>query len=106
MSEFSEAFAEAWEPALGVFGDECTIGGTTYPCIIHGFETTTEVQRGQAGRVRSANGSVILSSTDWTASGARKGTQVTIPGGTFRVLNDPEPGYTSNTIELQLGPLT
>ena len=115
MSEFAQAFSAAYETAQSVFGDTCTIAGQTYTCVIHSFELSEVIRPGQsAGRSQSASGLIILSVAQWEDAKARlvvqgkkaKGAHVTIPGGTFRVLNDPNAGYDSHTVELQLGPLT
>jgi hypothetical protein len=115
MSEFAQSFASAYEAAQTVFGDTCTIAGQTYTCVIHGFDLREGIRPGQsAGRSQEAAGVVILSVTQWEDAKTRlvaqgkktKGAHITIPGGTFRVLNDPDAGYDSHTVELQLGPLT
>ncbi|EIQ01053.1 hypothetical protein OpiT1DRAFT_05617 [Opitutaceae bacterium TAV1] len=110
MNDFTEAFSLAFEPATDVFGDTCTIAGKTCPCIIHGFDLADTIADGKAGRSQEATGTVILSIACWEDAKARagraRGLHVTIPGGTFRVRNNPDVGYTGDTVELQLGPLT
>jgi hypothetical protein len=116
MSDFSDAFADVFDAAAALFGDTCVIAGTTYACVIHGFEAREEVRGGNtAGRQQDANGTLYLRGTDWEAAkvlllaaGRRtpKGAPVTVAGDTFRIINDPEIGYDSDTVELQLGPLS
>jgi hypothetical protein len=114
MSEFSDAFASAFDAAVSVWDESCTIAGEPYPCIIHGFELSENVTPGGAGRARSADGSIILTVTAWEDAKARlamqgkktKGIHVTISRGTFRVVNDHDAGINSDTVEIRLGPLT
>lgn len=106
MSDFSDAFAASWSAAFQVFGDTCTLNGTDYGCIIHNFRVADEVVPGRPGRTAVVAGTVVMKATDWVAAAGRKGAQIGLPGGTFRVMNDPEPGYSTDTVELQIGPLT
>lgn len=111
MSEFSAAMSLTWDTSSRVFGDTVTIGGVSYPCIIHGFEATDSVigQRqgvpGRPGRSADVAGQVVMRSVDWAAAGGRKGTQVTFSFGTFRVLNNPDVGHGSAEVVLNIGPL-
>lgn len=114
MNDFTEAFSSAFEVSTEIFGDECSIAGETYPCVIHGVESEETIKSGAPGRSKDSAGTVILSVEAWreakerlTASGKNtKGARITILGGTFRILNDPDTRYTRDTVELHLGPLT
>lgn len=114
MSEFSDAFADTFDVSHDIFGDTCTIAEEDFDCIIHGFELLDTVRPGTAGRVQNAQGTVILTTVAWEAAKTAltnlgkktSGAHVTIPGGTFRILNNPDVGYTSDHVELQLGPLS
>lgn len=105
MSEFSQAFDQTWDAAISVFGDKCVLMGVEYDCVIHAFDASTEVRRGAAGLSQIAEGSVIMRSTDWTDSGARKGVRIKLQGRDYRVTNDPEPGYTGSTVTLTVSPI-
>ncbi len=106
MSEFSDAFSQADESAIDVFGETCTIGGTDYDCVIHSLSASNEVVAGRPGRVSVVQGTVLMRAVDWAAASGAKGTQITVGGGTYRVMNEPDKGYAAGTVELQLGPLT
>ena len=114
MSEFSDAFSDAFDAASLVWGETCVIAGETYPCQIHGFEASETIKPGTAGRSQEAVGTVILKASDWAAAKAlltaqgkpTKGVRVTVAGDTFRVINSPDVGYDSDTVELRCGPLT
>ena len=106
MSTFSAAMASATSIGQSIFGDTCEIDGTEYTCIVHAFNATDSVVPGRPRRVSGATGVVTMTLVAWTASGAGKGTQIVLRGGTFRIMNDPETGYVSDTVELQIGPLT
>ena len=111
MSEFSNAFALSFDSAASVFGDLCTIANNQYPCVIHSLGLNASVKSGAAGRGQEVTGAVVMLKADWIAARAvldrqnRKGAQIILPGGTFRVLNDPLASYTSGTVRLDIGPL-
>lgn len=114
MSEFSDAFANAYDAAIAVFGDTCTLAGRSYPCIIHGLTLTEGIRPGlNAGRAQIVGGTVIISTVHWLeavateiAAGRKgKGLAITLPGGVFRATNNPDVGYESDTVELTIGPL-
>lgn len=104
MSQFSDAFEQATESAISVFGDTCTINGDDYDCIIHSLAVSNEVVNGRPGRTELVQGVVIMRAADWATAAGAKGTLIAVGGGTYRVLNDPSKGFTSGTVELQLGP--
>lgn len=106
MSEFSDNMAHAWSTSTRVFGDTIAIGAATYDCVIHTLELTTEVVPGRPGRVEVLTGQVIMKLADWTAAGGAKGTRVTVGGAEARVLNNPDVGFTADTVTLILGPRT
>lgn len=115
MSEFSDALTLAFDPALAVFGETCTIDGETYNCVPHALDGSETIRGGfNAGRSRDVTGVILLRLTDWetiktlrtAANQTTRGLRVTTAAGTFRILNDPDLGYEGDTVELQLGPLT
>lgn len=107
MSEFSTAMAIAWTPAKQVFGETLTFDGsaTQYDCVIHELNVSNEIQQGRPGRSVVLSGRVLIKSTDWIASGAAKGSRLTVGGSAARVMNDPNVGYASDTTTLELGPI-
>lgn len=107
MSEFSTAMAIAWNPAKQVFGEKLVFTGsaTEYDCVIHELNVSNEVQQGRPGRSVVLAGRVLLKLTDWVSSGAAKGSRVTVGGSAARVTNDPDVGYASDTVVLELGPI-
>lgn len=106
MSEFSDALSTAWDTSVRVFGDVIAIGGTDYDCVVHAMQYSTEVQGGRPGRVAVLSGTAVMKATDWTLASGRKGIVIAVGNADGRVLNDPNVGYTSDTVTLQLGPLT
>ena len=114
MSEFSQAFAGAFNVSKIIFGDTCTIAGLTFTCVIHNLTARETIDPRLAGRRQDATGVVILSAADWDSAQAAltaqgkptKRPHIGLPGGIFRVLNDPNPGYTTDTVELEVGPLS
>lgn len=114
MSEFSDAFAASFDSSLEVFGDECELAGETFDCVIHGLELRQTIRPGEPGRKKDVEGSVHLSAATWaeakellTAQGKKvEGARIGLPGGVFRITNDPDVGYSSATVQLQIGPLT
>lgn len=115
MSEFSDAFALAFDPGFAVFGEVCTIDGNDYDCIPHALDGAETIRGGfSAGRGRDVTGVVVLRLADWTtvktlrtaANQTIRGLRVVTAAGTFRIINDPDLGYEGDTVELQLGPLT
>jgi hypothetical protein len=117
MSDFSDAFADAFPAAVSVFGGTgaCTIAGQAYDCIIHALDLQETIRGGTAGRQQETEAAIYLTAADWTDAKARilaagrrntKGAHVTVGGATLRILNDPDVGYDSDTVELRLGPLT
>ncbi len=114
MSEFSDAFGTVFDASYAVFGDICTIANEQYQCVIHGFNLADVIRPGSAGRSQDISGSVVITADAWEDAKTRlialgikiKGARVILPGGTFRIVNDPDQGFTSSIVELQLGPLT
>ncbi|MEY4489004.1 MAG: hypothetical protein RIQ79_1512 [Verrucomicrobiota bacterium] len=114
MSEFSDALALAFDPAIAVFGETCTVDGNTYDCIPHATDGKENIRSGySAGRSREVNGTLYIRGADWTtiknirtaAGASTKGIRVTTSAGTFRVINDPDISVINDTAEFQLGPL-
>lgn len=107
MSEFSTAMAIAWNPAKQVFGEKLVFSGsaTEYDCVIHELSVSNEIQQGRPGRSVVLAGRVLLKSTDWIASGAAKGSRLTVGGSAARIINDPDVGYANDTTTLELGPI-
>ena len=114
MSQFSDAFAGAFDTSYSIFGDDCTIAATTYSCVVHDLDLAGTVRPGlSAGRGLDVSGTVILRKVDWLDAVTRlealgkkgKGAQITLPGGTFRIINYPDIAPTSDTVRLLLGPL-
>ncbi len=106
MSEFSDNMALAWASSARVFGDTIVIGALTFTCVVHDLSLSTEVENGRPGRQVVLSGSVVMQSADWVTAGGAKGTKVTVGGAEARVLNDPNVGYTADTVTLVLGPRT
>jgi hypothetical protein len=107
MSEFSEAMAGATTVGQSIFGDTCYIAGYAPPitCIVWQLGGSTSVVNGRPGRVSSAEGVITMTVVEWALASGRKGIQLTLLGKTYRVVNDPDIGFTSDIVELQLGPL-
>jgi hypothetical protein len=106
MSQFSEAFSASFSTAVSVFGDTCKINGATHPCIIHDLNSTNLVIGNRPGRSQEAGGTIVVSATAWATARGKKGNRVVIGGDTFRISNDPDVGFTSDTVTLVLAPLT
>jgi len=106
VSEFSDSFSLAWDTSARIFGDEVTIGASTYDCVIHNLNRSTEVDGNRPGRLAVLSGEIVMKLADWTTSGGAKGTRVTVGGADGRVLNDPGVGFTSDTVTLVIGPAT
>lgn len=106
MSEFSGAMASAWDPAVTIFGDTITVDDVDYDCVIHGLGVTDGIGNNRPGRSQFAEGSVVMKRTDWVTSGQSKGARVVIGEVTYRVTNDPLKTATSDTVTLNIGPLT
>jgi hypothetical protein len=106
MSQFSEAFAPAFAVSTTVFGEPCTIGGRSYTCVAHELSLTAGVVPGRPGQVQTAGGTIFVTHEVWAACYGKKGSHVTVGGGTFRVMNDPQISPSSDTVKLELGSLT
>lgn len=108
MSEFSDALSLAWTTSARVFGETILFGvsATAYECVIHDMAYSTEVENNRPGRVAVLSGSVVMKASDWTAAAGQKGIICTVGGASARVLNDPDVGYTADTVTLVLGPRT
>lgn len=106
MSEFSDSFALAWDTSARVFGDTIVIGAASFTCVIHNLSLSTEVDNNRPGRSAILSGEVVMKAADWASAAGAKGTRVTVGGGDGRVLNDPDVGFTADTVTLVLGPRT
>lgn len=110
MSTFATAMASAWDPAVSVFGDTIVffddVLAVAYNCIIHDLQLSTEVNNPRPGRVAVLSGQVVMKATDWVLAAGAKGSRVVVGGADARVLNDPDIGYSGDTVTLVLGPRT
>ena len=102
--------ASAWGSAVAVFGDTIVFAddvlAVAYNCVVHDLQFSTEVDNPRPGRVAVLSGSVVMKATDWTTVGGAKGSRVAVGGADARVLNDPDIGFTGDTVTLVLGPRT
>ena len=105
MNSFSESFSGAFQVSKGIFGEKCTINASEFDCIIQMF-TESDSVTSRPGRSSNADGTVTMSRLDWITASGRKGVRITLPHGTYRVLNDPLGRYETDTVELQIGPLS
>lgn len=106
MNDFEEAFSQVFPNSLPMFGETCIIGGSTFNCIVDMLEATNEVDNNRPGRSHQVEGVVTMSRTDWLTASGKKGIQITLLCGTFRVINDPLKSFETSTVELRLGPLS
>jgi hypothetical protein len=108
VSEFSDNLSLAWSTSARVFGDVLTFFGsaTEYDVVIHRLDFSTEVEGGAPGRKAVLAGEVVMKLSDWVAAGGAKGARVVVGGADARVLNDPDVGFTADTVTLVLGPRT
>lgn len=106
MNGFSQAFASVWPASVTIFGDKCTLNNTEYDCVIHILQASDGVVQNRAGRSENVVGTVIMKYADWVSAGGRKGHRILLPGGEFRIVNKPDVGYGSDTVELSIEALT